>query len=73
LLYTSFLKDRIEPLSEAIENGKKNGELRTDINTSIALDMLLGPLFMRVLSGEHGIDEHFATHFPSEALKSMSA
>lgn len=73
LLYDSFLKDRVEPLVEKISEGIESGEFRSDLDPSIALDMLLGPLFMRVLSGEHGIDDHFANHFPSQALLSMSA
>ncbi|MDP7143167.1 MAG: TetR/AcrR family transcriptional regulator [Alphaproteobacteria bacterium] len=72
LLYTAFLKDRVEPLTQSIEDGKANGEFRAELDTSIALDMLLGPLFMRVLSGEHGIDDHFATNFPTEAIKALS-
>jgi AcrR family transcriptional regulator len=72
LLYNAFLKDRVEPLGRFIEEGKTNGELKTEIETSIALDMLLGPLFMRVLSGEHGIDDQFAANFPSQALIALS-
>lgn len=68
LLYNAFLKDRVEPLAANIEEGKKNGEFKADINTDIALDMLLGPLFLRVLSGEHGIDNSFAENFPAQAI-----
>lgn len=71
LLYDKFLKERITPLYEAVEEGKKNGEFNKDVNTEIALDMLVGPLFMRVLSGEHGIDDHFASNFPKQALNAL--
>lgn len=73
LLYDSFLKERVEPLMDKLAEGIENGEFRSDLDPSIALDMLLGPLFMRVLSGEHGIDDHFANHFPSQALLALSA
>ena len=71
LLYEKFLKDRIGPLYEKIEEGKANGEFNPTINTEIALDMLVGPLFLRVLSGEHGIDNNFAENYPPQALLAL--
>ncbi len=71
LLYDKFLKERITPLYEHIEKGKANGEFKTALNTEIALDMLVGPLFLRVLSGEHGIDSGFAETYPAQALLAL--
>lgn len=71
LLYEKFLKDRIGPLYDKIETGKANGEFNPSINTEIALDMLVGPLFLRVLSGEHGIDNNFAELYPPQALLAL--
>ncbi len=71
LLYDKFLKERITPLYDYIEEGKKNGELIAELDTEIALDMMVGPLFMRVLSGEHGIDNHFAEHYPAQAVRTL--
>lgn len=73
LLYDKFLKDRVGPLYEKIESGKQSGEFRAGINTDIALDMLVGPLFLRVLSGEHGIDNAFAESYPEQALMALQA
>lgn len=73
LLYEKFLRDRISPLHDHIENGKANGEFKSAINTEIALDMLVGPLFLRVLSGEHGIDNTFAENYPAQALLALKA
>jgi AcrR family transcriptional regulator len=73
LLYEKFLKERIEPLYVQIEEGKKNGEFRPTIDTDIALDMLVGPLFLRVLSGEHGIDSVFAEKYPAQALLALQS
>ena len=72
LLYEKFLKDRVEPLWQALEDGKANGEFREGLDSEIALDMLLGPLFLRVLSGEHGIDRNFAENYPDQALLALS-
>lgn len=71
LLYESFLKDRVETLYTRIEEGKDNGELRQDIDAEIAVDMILGPLFLRVLSGEEAIDDHFAGNYPEQVLSAL--
>ena len=55
-----------------IYNGK-TGEFNTEISTDIAMDMLLGPLFLRVLSGESAIDNHFAENYPKQALIALRA
>lgn len=73
LLYEKFLKDRVETLYSALEEGKANGEFRKEITTDIAVDMLMGPLFLRVLSGEHGIDNYFAENYPIQALLAIKA
>ncbi len=73
LLYEKFLKDRVENLWNRIESGKKNGEFTQGIETDIAIDMLLGPLFLRVLSGEHGIDNSFAERYPKQAVIGLLA
>ena len=71
LLYEKFLKERISPLYDKIEEGKQNGEFKPEAKTDIALDMLVGPLFLRVLSGEHGIDNNFAENYPEQALLAL--
>lgn len=71
LLYDKFLKERVEVLYEKIETGKASGEFRNDLDTDIAIDILMGPLFLRVLSGEHGMDNSFAERYPSQAVKAL--
>lgn len=73
LLYNSFLKERVEPLYDRIEEGKADGTFKADLDTDIAIDVLLGPLFLRVLSGEHGIDNSFAERYPTQALVALRA
>ena len=73
LLYEKFLKERVTPLYEKVEEGIKNGEFRSDIDVEIALDILVGPLFMRVLSGEHGMDNNFAENYPTQAVNALLA
>ena len=71
LLYDKFLKERVENLWKNIEEGKNTGEFKADLNTDIAIDMMLGPLFLRVLSGEHGIDNNFAEQYPEQAVLAL--
>ena len=71
LLYEKYLKDRVGSLAEHIESGKATGEFNAGLSTDIALDMLLGPLFLRILSGEHGIDNDFAEAYPAQAVLAL--
>jgi len=71
LLYEKFLKERVEALYDLIERGQTNGEFNVNMDTDIAIDMMLGPLFLRILSGEHGIDNNFAENFPQQALLAL--
>lgn len=71
LLYEEYLKDRVNTLYEQLEHGCENGEFRSDLDIDIAADMLLGPLFLRILSGEHGIDDVFAQNYPLQAVKAL--
>jgi AcrR family transcriptional regulator len=73
LLYEKFLKERVGNLARYVEEGKRNGEFNAELDTDIAMDMLLGPLFLRVLSGEHGIDNTFAENYPRQALIALRA
>lgn len=71
LLYERFLKERVGFLWEKYEEGQSEGVFDEDVSADIAIDMLLGPLFLRVLSGEHGIDDNFATTFPAQAVRAL--
>ncbi len=71
LLYEKYLKDRVGALYSHIEEGKANGEFNPNLSTDIAVDMMMGPLFLRILSGEHGIDNHFAENYPAQAVMAL--
>ncbi|MBU0800830.1 MAG: TetR/AcrR family transcriptional regulator [Alphaproteobacteria bacterium] len=72
LMYDRFLKDRVGNLYNAVERGQQSGEFRK-VDLDIAVDMLLGPLFLRILSGEHGIDASFAERYPQQAVRGLQA
>ena len=72
LLIQSFLQDRYNALSSYIEGGKQNGEFDADIDTDSAIDIILGPLFFRLLSGQD-MDEDFINATNSMTLKALKA
>lgn len=67
-----FLQDRYNSLSSYIEGGKKNGEFDTNIDTDSAIDVILGPLFFRLISGQE-VDDSFATDLADMLLKALRA
>ena len=73
MLYDKYLKVRVEALYKLIEEGKAAGEFRANVRTDIVADMILGPLFLRILSGEHGIDPDFADNYAEQAIAILAA
>ena len=72
-----FKDNLLEPLMDAIrysiEEGQKTGEFRKDIDGSLAVDMLCGPIFFRLMAHAKDLDESFRKVFPEEAVKVLSA
>ena len=73
LIYDKFLKDRVGTLYTQFELGQKSGEFNTELDSDIAIDMIMGPLFLRVLSGENALDNSFAERYPTQALSMLRA
>jgi len=48
----TFLQDRYNSLSSYIEGGKQTGEFDVNIDTDSAIDIILGPIFFRLISGQ---------------------
>ncbi|MCE7997491.1 MAG: TetR/AcrR family transcriptional regulator [Rhodobiaceae bacterium] len=65
-----ILKSRVEGhalLTRAISAG----DIRTDVDIEISLDMIYGPLFYRVLIGHLPLDEEFAKGLLKEVLRGL--
>jgi AcrR family transcriptional regulator len=73
LIYDKFLKDRVGTLYTQFDLGQKSGEFNTELDSDIAIDMIMGPLFLRVLSGENALDNSFAERYPTQALSMLRA
>jgi AcrR family transcriptional regulator len=55
-----FLKSRRTALAAVLERGVKRGDLRRDLDLELALDVLAGPLFYRLLITGGPIDNKLA-------------
>ncbi len=68
----TFLQDRYNSLSSYIEGGKQTGEFAEDIETDSAIDVILGPIFFRLISGQE-LDEAFVHDMTEMLLKALKA
>jgi AcrR family transcriptional regulator len=72
-----FKDNLLEPLMDAIrysiEEGQRNGEFRSNINPSMAADILCGPIFFRLMAHPKDLDEDFRKDFPEQAIKILDA
>lgn len=71
-LVETFLQDRYDTLSSYIEGGKQTGEFSEDIDTDTAIDVVLGPIFFRLISGQE-LDDHYIENMIELLIKALSA
>jgi Tetracyclin repressor-like, C-terminal domain len=55
-----------------LERAIKQQEIRANINIEVAVDLLYGPLFFRLLIGHAPLDEKFMDQVLDEFLQGMS-
>ena len=68
----TYLQERYDTLSSYIDGGKKTGEFDEDIDTDSAIDVVLGPAFFRLISGQE-LDDTFIKSMTSMLIKSLQA
>ena len=54
-----------------LERAKANREVRRDVDVEVALDLLYGPLFFRLLMGHAALDESFMDKVLDAAVRGM--
>ncbi len=69
----TFLTPLIDAIEFSIEQGIKAKEFRASLDTTMAVDILCGPIFFRLLSRPHDLDENFRENYPKEATALISA
>ncbi len=67
-----FLQSRYDKLYSYIEGGKQTKEFSEDINTDIAIDIVMGPIFFRLFSGQD-LDDDFIQEMIDLLLKALKA
>ncbi|MFP4097621.1 MAG: TetR/AcrR family transcriptional regulator [Alphaproteobacteria bacterium] len=71
-----FKDNLLEPLMDAmrysIEEGQRLGEFRDDISSTLAADLLCGPIFFRLMAHPEDLGEAFRKAYPQEAIKLIS-
>jgi AcrR family transcriptional regulator len=68
----TYLQDRYDTLSSYIEGGKRTGEFSDELDTDTAIDVVLGPAFFRILSGQE-LDEAFVENMTAMLIKALRA
>ena len=68
-----FLAERRQALREVLERGVARGELRDDVDRELALDVLGGPLFYRLLVTGGPLDESLAAGTVDVMLRGLAA
>lgn len=58
-MVANFFQDRYNSLAYYITRGKQDGSFRDDIDVEVAIDVILGPVIFRLMSGQN-LDEAFS-------------
>lgn len=56
-----------------LQRGVERGEVRDDVDPEIALDLLYGPLYLRLLVGHGASDERFLSRLVETAFDGIGA
>lgn len=73
LFYQNFMLQHEEILANIIEQGKQAGEFRADFDTGLAVDMIYGAIFYRLMSNTAPMEQPFIDSLVMESLRKLSA
>jgi AcrR family transcriptional regulator len=68
-----YMESRRASLQQTIAAGQKSGDFSETLNTAMAVDMVLGPIILRLLSGEDAMNDDFAANYPTMAAHALGA
>lgn len=69
----SFLSPLIDAIEYSIEQGKKDGEFKADLDTKMAVDILCGPVFFRLMGHPADLNDKFEMDYPRAAVRLIHA
>ena len=70
---SSFLGPLMDAVEFSVEEGQKTGEFRKSMKPKMAVDILCGPIFFRLMAHPEDFNDNFQAQYPKEALKLISA
>ena len=71
LLREKFFAKRRADTAALIEQGKASGQLRADLDTDLAIDLLFGPIVFRLFNGISPLDTNGAAALARMALRAI--
>jgi AcrR family transcriptional regulator len=69
--YTAFIAERRAASGQPIERAIRRGELPIDVDVSLALDLLVAPVFYRAFVSRDPIDETYVTNLVDSVLRAL--
>ncbi len=67
----SFLGPLIDAIEFSVQQGKQDGEFRKNIDSRMAVDMLCGPIFFRLMAHPGDFNDAFQATYPAEAVRML--
>jgi len=67
-----FLAPLLDAIEYSVEQGQEDGEFRKSLDTKIAVDLLCGPVFFRLMSHPYDFNDSFQREYPREAVRLIS-
>lgn len=68
-----YMSARRQDIYDLVLSGQKSGVFSETMTTDIAVDIVLGPIFLRLMSGEDALDETFTSRYPQMAVAALGA
>lgn len=72
MFYQNFMLQHEEILANIIDQGKINGEFRNDLDTVMAVDMIYGAIFYRLMSNSAAMEQGFIDALVMDTLRTFS-
>ncbi|MCC6597263.1 MAG: TetR/AcrR family transcriptional regulator [Alphaproteobacteria bacterium] len=69
----TFLSPLIDAIEFSVEQGMQDKEFRSTLNIKMAVDILCGPIFFRLMAHPSDLDDEFRENYPKEAIRLISA
>lgn len=69
----TFLTPLLDAIEYSVEEGQRSREFRPSLDKKMAVDLLCGPIFFRLMSRPNDLNAAFRDTYPKEAVRLISA